>query len=51
MVNRGVVAFVVPMTYIIILVYLDNHDCRKISAKTLIYYVCKIFNWMYYAHM
>jgi hypothetical protein len=27
------------MSHIIILVYLDDHDCRKIYAKTLIYYV------------
>jgi hypothetical protein len=42
MVNRGVVTLVEPVTYIIILVYLNNHDCRKISTKTPTYYVCEI---------
>jgi hypothetical protein len=51
MVDRGVITFVALIIYLIILVYLDNHGCRKISAKTPIYYVCEIFNWIYHAHM
>jgi hypothetical protein len=51
MVHQGMVKFAALITYHTILVYLNNHDCRKISAKTPIYYVCEIFNWIYHAHM
>jgi hypothetical protein len=30
--------------------YLDNHDYRKISTKTLIYYVCEFINWIFFMH-
>jgi hypothetical protein len=50
MVNQGVVTLVASMTHIIILVYLDNYDCRKISTKTPIHYLYEIFNWIYHAH-
>jgi hypothetical protein len=36
MVNQGVVTLAAPMTHIVILVYLDNHDCRKVFAKASI---------------
>jgi hypothetical protein len=35
----------------ITLVCLDNHECRKISAKTLILYMCAIFKWISHAYV
>jgi hypothetical protein len=50
MVNRGVISLAVFVFHIIIRIYLDNHDYRKISANTLIYYVCEFFNWIFFIH-
>jgi hypothetical protein len=44
MVNRGVISLAAFIFHIIIRIYLDNHDYRKISAKTLVYYMCELFN-------
>jgi hypothetical protein len=51
MVDRGVTKCTTFISYHITQVCLDNHVCRKISTKTLIYYVCEVFNWIYHAHM
>jgi hypothetical protein len=49
MVNRSVISLAAFIFHTIICFYLDNHDYRKISAKTLIYYVCEFINWIFFS--
>jgi hypothetical protein len=50
MVNQSVISLDAFIFHIIIRMYLDNHVYRKISAKTLIYYVCEFINWIFFMH-
>jgi hypothetical protein len=50
MVNRSGISLVAFILHTTISMYLDNHDNRKVSAKTLIYYVCEFMNWIFSMH-
>jgi hypothetical protein len=41
MINRSVISLAAFIFHIVICMYLNNHDYRKIFAKTPIYYVCE----------
>jgi hypothetical protein len=49
MVNRSVISLAAFIFHTIICLYIDNHDYRKISTKTLIYYVCEFINWIFFS--
>jgi hypothetical protein len=50
MVNRSGISLAVFILHTTISMYLDNHDYRKIFAKTPIYYVCEFINCIFSMH-
>jgi hypothetical protein len=50
MVNRSGISLATFILHTNISMYLDNHDCRKVSTKTLIYYECEFMNWIFSMH-